>query len=202
MTPAYEEVIASLKDSYDADAATRDGQAKEPWKLAERESFLRRLTKGQKLLEIGAGTGHDSYFFQRNGLSVTATDLSPEMVARCRAKGLDAHVMDFLSLDFPPESFDAVWALNCLLHVPNKDLPRVLTAIHDLLKPGGLFFIGVYGGEAHEGIHDNDQAVPKRFFSRRTDEQLKAFVSECFEVVDFHPVTSGEYRIQVLIARR
>jgi hypothetical protein len=41
------------------------------------------------------------------------------MVARCRDKGLDAQVMDFSQLNFPAQSFDAVHAMNCLLHVPN-----------------------------------------------------------------------------------
>jgi SAM-dependent methyltransferase len=74
-------------------------------------------------LEIGAGTGNDGLYFQNNGLDVTCTDLSPDMVNLCREKGLKAYVMDFLSLDFPPGSFDAIYALNCLLHVPTRELP-------------------------------------------------------------------------------
>ena len=68
------------------------------------------------------------------------------MVERCRAKGIEAHVMDFLHLDFPAGSFDAVFAMNCLLHVPNQDLPAVLAAVRSI-RPGGLFFVGVYGGD-------------------------------------------------------
>jgi SAM-dependent methyltransferase len=48
--------------------------------------------------------------------------------------------MDFLHLDFPAGSFDAVYALNCLLHVPNADLPEVLAAIRAVLRPGQLHF--------------------------------------------------------------
>jgi SAM-dependent methyltransferase len=81
--------------------------------------------------------------------------------------------MDFLHLDFPPGSFDAVFAMNCLLHVPNHDLPAVLESIRGVLRPGGLFFVGVYGGdESAEGPIDDDRHVPPRFFSWRTDEQL------------------------------
>jgi len=68
-----------------------------------------------------------------------------EVLEHCRAKGIDAHVMDFLHLDFPASSFDAVFAMNCLLHVPNQDLPDVLTAIRTVLRPDGLFFLGGYG---------------------------------------------------------
>ena len=75
----------------------------EPWKLDQRAAFLERLEAegGGSLLEIGAGVGRDSLFFQNNCLEVTATDLSPEMVRFCREKGLNAHVMDFWKLDFP-----------------------------------------------------------------------------------------------------
>ncbi len=64
------------------------------------------------------------------------------MVELCRAKGLTAHVMDFMSLDFPAESFDAVYALNCLLHVPKKDLGGVLATVQRLLNAGWFILFG------------------------------------------------------------
>ena len=134
-----------------------------------------------------------------------ATDLSPDMVTHCRAKGIDAHVMDFLNLDFPAGSFDAVYALNCLLHVPNRDFPAVLSAIAGLLRPGGLFFLGVYGGtENTEGPSPDDSLVPARFFSWRTDDRLQAFATESgFTIVDFHTVDVGSgHRFQSLTLRR
>src|SRR5690349_12573348 len=116
-------LLDSLRAAYDARAAWRDGVPKEPWKLAERAAFLDRVREagGTRLLEVGAGTGQDSIFFQDNGLDVVAVDLSPEMVARCRRKGIEAYVRDFLNLGIPAGSFDAVYAFNCLLHVPNRD---------------------------------------------------------------------------------
>jgi hypothetical protein len=41
----------------------------------------------------------------------------------------------FLRLDFPAGSFDAVYAKNCLLHVPNHDLPAVLAVVGAILRP-------------------------------------------------------------------
>ncbi|WP_433797118.1 class I SAM-dependent methyltransferase [Actinoplanes sp. CA-252034] len=200
MNVRYDEVLDPLRQAYDTGAAWRDGVTKDPWKLGERQAFRDRLAPGARLLEVGAGTGHDSLFFQQEGLAVVAADLSPEMVERCRAKGVDAHVMDFLHLDFPAGSFDAVYAMNCLLHVPNRDLPTVLAAIRTILRPGGLLFVGVYGGESAEGPLDGDQHVPPRFFSWRTDEQLIGFATAAgFEVADFHPVDTGRgHRFQSL----
>lgn len=186
----YEDVIQTLRQAYDRYAAERDQHGIETWKVVERQQFLDMLQAEDKerLLEIGAGPGRDSKFFQDHGLKVTCTDLSPEMVALCRAKGLDAHVMDFLHLDFPDASFDAVYALNCLLHVPKGDLATVLANIQRLLKPNGLFFMGVYGGDEFDGIWPLDHYEPKRYFAFYADEQIKAIVSNYFDMVYFKAV--------------
>lgn len=205
MTARYDEVLGPLRAAYDARAAWRDGQTKEPWKLAERQAFRERLAAGSRLLEIGAGTGQDSAYFSADGFAVVAADLSAAMVEHCRAKGIEAHVMDFLHLDFPADSFDAVFALNCLLHVPNRDLPAVLASVRTVLRPGGLFFVGVHGGQVSaEGPIDDDEHDPPRFFSLRTDEQLLAFARDArFDVEDFHRVDTGRgRRFQSLTLRR
>lgn len=205
MTVRYGEVLGRLREAYDAQAAWRDGQAKEPWKVAERRAFGQRLAPGARLLEIGAGTGQDSAYFRDEGLAVVAVDLSPAMVGYCRARGIEAHVGDFLHLGVPAGSFDAVFAMNCLLHVPNGDLPAVLAAIRSVLRPGGLLFIGVYGrNPSAEGPLHNDWHAPPRFFSFRTDEQLLAFATAAqFDLVDFHTtdVHNGE-SFQSLTLRR
>ena len=95
--------------------------------------------------------------------------------------------------------------MNCLLHVPNHDLSAVLAAVRAVLRPGGLFFVGVYGGnESAEGPIGDDEHVPPRFFSWRTDEQLLGFATNArFDVVDFHSVDTGRgYRFQSLTLRR
>jgi SAM-dependent methyltransferase len=208
----YEQIRAGLLASYDdAGARRRDQYQKPPWKLAERDQFLRSLRQEgcRTLLEIGAGTGQDSLFFAEHGLRVLGTDLSPAMVERCRAKGLDAIVLDFSRPSFPAGApltapFDAVYAMNCLLHVPDAELPGVLAGIAGLLRPGGLFFLGVYGGDGEEGMFGDDDHQPKRFFSWRTDEQILGFAREHFQVVDFHPVRwdDSAHGFQSLTLRR
>jgi SAM-dependent methyltransferase len=205
MNARYQDVTQTLRTAYDGAVERRDRMEKAPWKITERACFLRRLQEEscRWLLELGAGTGQDSAFFAGHGLQVVATDLSPQMVARCRGKGLDARVMDFLHLDFAAGSFDAVYALNCLLHVPNADLPAVLEVIASVLRPGGLFFLGVYGRDpAAEGPLDDGVHYPPRFFSWRTDEQIQQFARRCFDIVDFHVVGPGQLRFQSLTLRR
>ena len=202
----YDEVIGSLRMAYDRQSVERDANDLALWKTAERDDFLNRLrAEGkQTLLEIGAGPGHFAAWFRDQGLDVTCTDLSPEMVALCRAKGLHAHVMDFLHLNFPPASFDAVFALNCLLHVPSADLDRVLAAIHRVLRAGGLFFYGVYGGWSFEGVWPDDEHDPKRFFVFYPDDELRRRVAGLFDEVAFRAIEidrDGESHFQSLILR-
>ncbi|MCY0875694.1 MAG: class I SAM-dependent methyltransferase [Firmicutes bacterium] len=183
--------MASIKNelviAYNRQAATRNAAARQEWKIQVRDSFLAQVQKQplHSLLDIGSGPGHDGKFFQENGLKVSCIDISPKMVELCIAKGLQAKVMDFSQMSFHDKSFDAVWALNCLLHVPKVELPGVLTEISRVLKPGGLFFIGVYGRYNSEGIWKDDDYQPKRFFSFFDEATLKAMLSQFFEVVSF-----------------
>jgi SAM-dependent methyltransferase len=114
----------------------------------------------------------------------------------------DARVMDFLSLDFPPASFDAVYAMNCLLHVPSADLPAVLQKLNALVRPGGLCFLGQYGGSGAEGYAEQDSHDPPRFFAFRTDPEVQGFARMFFEIIDFHVVGEGPDRFQSLTVRR
>ena len=202
----YEDVIPTLKQAYDNHAGERNTADLADWKIVECEHFLALLqSEGKRsLLEIGAGPGHFGAFFRDRGLDVTCTDLSPEMVRLCREKGLAAHVMDFLRLDFPPASFDAVFALNCLLHVPSADLDRVLAAVQRLLRPGGLFFYGVYGGHSFEGVWPEDHHDPKRYFVFYPDDELRRRVAERFDEVSFRAIQledDRESHFQSLILR-
>lgn len=157
----YQQAMENLRLAHNEESAkNRDLIEKEDWKIAERLYFLDLLRREsrQTLLEVGAGTGIDGLFFQSSRLCVICTDLSPAMVSRYREKGLEAYVMDFLH-----PSFDALYALSCLLHVPTGDLPAVLRRLRDILRPGGLFFLGVYGRLEEEGGVRRRSAYPLAF---------------------------------------
>ncbi len=192
----YQEVLPTLRAYYDNTAAERDEVEVTPWKAKERDVFLELLGERQAhtLLELGSGPGRDGTFFRDHGLRVTCTDLSPAMVARCRARGLEAHVMDFLHLDFPGRTFDAVYALNSLLHVPKADLPAVLDRVRALMNPGGLFYLGVYGGNDFEGVWPDDRHEPKRFFAYYRDRDLLERVMTNFVLVYFRQVAVSTER--------
>jgi SAM-dependent methyltransferase len=182
----YRELKHELRQAYDAEAEAREGMTDTPWKAEERARFATRLREADasSLLEIGAGHGISGRYFADEGFKVTCVDLSPQLVARCRAKGLDAAVMDFGDLAFEDGSFDAVFGMNCLLHVPKTELPGVLAEVRRVLAAGGLFYWGQYGGQDHEGVWETDRYEPKRFFSFFTAEDIEAVAAEHFDPVE------------------
>lgn len=188
MTTAYDEATSALRAYYDQDADRRDADTKAGWKLEERQLFLSRLVaEGRRsLLEVGAGTGDDAQYFQQAGLVVTATDLSPRMVELCRGKGLDAHVMDFLSIAFDGRRFDALYGINCLLHVPREDLAQVLARFAELVAPGGLLYLGLYGGR--DETANLEGPFGQRRFISYSDASLQAAIAAQFEVERFHRI--------------
>lgn len=203
----YSTVIRNLRRAYDLKVDERDQREVAGWKKQEREAFLGWLgAEGARtLLEIGAGTGVHGLFFQGQGIDVVCTDLSRAMVEHCREKGLKAYMMDFLNLDFPPGNFDAVFAMNCLLHVPKVDLPQVFGEIYQILKPAGLFYLGQYGGVEQAGVYSEDHYRPRRFFSFLTDEGIQQLSGEFFELLSFRAIPlpgEDERHFQSLILRR
>lgn len=201
----YEDVTAALRDAYDGSADDRERAERAPWRHRERAAFFHRLAAEgcRTLLEVGAGTGQDSAWFAGQGLDVLATDLSPAMVAYCRAKGLSARVADVLHPGVPAGAFDAVYTVNCLLHVPDTDLPAALCALATTLRPGGLCYLGMYGGRAEEGVWARDWHDPPRFFCFRTDARIRRAAGAVFDLLDFHTLDSGEgLRFQSLTLRR
>jgi len=184
----------TLKQAYNQQAAVRDQAQIEAWKCEERDQVLDVWNREgvHRMLEIGAGPGRDSLFFQQQRFQVTAVDLSDAMIQLCRDKGLDARVMDFYELNFADAEFDAVYAMNCLLHVPKAELHRVLSEIHRVLKPEGMFFLGLYGGRSTEGIWAQDSYEPKRYFAMYPDEELVRITETQFTIEEFHTRFLGE----------
>ena len=76
--------------------------------------------------------------------------------------------------------------------------------LHGVLEPGGLFYLGLYGGREFEGVWEGDYFEPKRFFCHHPDEDLRARVGEVFDLESFQRIAHGwnGLHFQSLILRR
>ncbi len=111
--------------------------------------------------------------------------------------------MDFSNVSALNKKFDAIWAMNSLLHIEKSKLGFVLEEINKVLHPAGLFYMGVYGGEDWEGLKKETEYPTPRFFSFFSDEKIKEVVSVYFDIVQFETLDfDGQYCHQSIVMRK
>lgn len=128
-----------------------------------------RPPQGARILELGAGTGHNLAMLGRFG-TVEASELDPvarELAsARLGKPVLEAALPD-LSM-FPQGSYDLIALLDVLEHVP--DDRASLAAIRLLLKPGGALLLTVpinpWMWTAHDVAHHHHRRYRKAEIAR------------------------------------
>jgi len=116
------------------------------------ESVLELLDvkPGERILDLGCGTGHLAKKIQEHGAEVIGIDASPEMIAQAKANypELDFRVANGASFSFD-EPFDAIFT-NATLHWIH-DADGVIKSVYNALKPGGRF-VGEFGGKGNNQL--------------------------------------------------
>jgi 2-polyprenyl-6-hydroxyphenyl methylase / 3-demethylubiquinone-9 3-methyltransferase len=113
-----------------------------------RLGYVRDRTRlaGARVLDVGCGAGLLSEALVREGASVTALDLAPELIEVAKLHLLESGLkvdyrlqsVEALAAEMPG-SFDAITCMEMLEHVP--DPAAVVRACATLLKPGGRLFL-------------------------------------------------------------
>ena len=139
---------------------------------SKREMLLKYLQPNAHILDLGCGSGRDSYYFKQNGYQIVAVDGSKELATQASLL-LGQPVLNQLFEDIQfNEEFDGVWACASLLHVSAKELPSILIKIRESLKKEGVFYISVKEGEG-SGVED------RRFFQYYSPSQFHHLISQC-----------------------
>ena len=149
----------------------------------EFNSFVENLP-GKRIMDLGSGPGRDSLFFKQRGLHPVCIDISPSMVKICEENGLEAYEKDIENLNLEDESFDGIWAYASLLHLPKNRIYNSIARVRELLRPNGLFFIGMVEGDK-EVLYKNDKNNHQRFFSLYQIDELKQILGDYFEIISF-----------------
>ncbi len=96
---------------------------------------------GDRLLDIGIGTGLSSQLFYKAGLEIHGIDFSPKMLAACRSKqmarDLKEHDLSKTPYPFKTESMDHAVCTG-VTHL-FKDLTPIFQELERILKPAGIF---------------------------------------------------------------
>jgi SAM-dependent methyltransferase len=123
-----------------------------------------RPPENARVLELGAGTGHNLAMLSRFG-TVEASELDPiarELASKRLGREVKEAALPDLSM-FPEGSYDLIALLDVLEHVP--DDKGSLTAILERLKPGGALLLTVPANPwmwtAHDVAHHHHRRYRK-----------------------------------------
>lgn len=131
-------------DVYNKIARDYDNETIDFWDRFPR-TFLNnfiQLSKS-KILDVGSGSGRDGLIFKEAGKEVICVDASEAMIKLSSERGVESILAEFDNLPFNDGSFDGVWAYTSLLHTPKKLIGTNLYEIFRVLKPSGIFALGL-----------------------------------------------------------
>ncbi len=174
------------------------------------------LNAGQTLLDVGCGVGRPAIRLRlQTGATVTGITVSADQVARATAladqhgvaDGVRFQMADAMALPFEQESFDAAWAFESLLHMPDRK--HVLREIWRVLRPGGRFVLTDVT-EEQPLSHEQRRLLYKSFMlsSLETIERYPSLVTDAgfivHEVIDIstHTKRTLQFVSDALVQKR
>lgn len=117
----------------------------------QRVSFY--LHKGDRILDLGCGSGRDTIWFLHNGYQTDAADGSKEMASTASENaGIPVRTMMFSELQ-DRDVYNGIFACASLLHVPYAELTDIFIRIFQALKREGIVYASFPYGES-EGYED------------------------------------------------
>jgi ubiquinone/menaquinone biosynthesis C-methylase UbiE len=158
------------------------------------DRLLPNARHGDKLLEVGCGTGHWSAYFSQKGFKVTGIDISVAMLEVARQKSI-AHTRfdqaDAERLPFADDEFEVAAAMTALEFTahPTRVLSEMVRCVK---KPSGTLILGALnalcpGNRARKQRHGSLYASANFLSPSEVEALLRRFGKVDLQVVGYLP---------------
>ena len=148
------------------------------------QEFMQYVPDGAYILDVGSGSGRDSYAFKQKGYRIKAIDGSKRLCDMAQQQlGIETECMDYSEIDYQ-DVFDGVWACSSLLHLDAKKLPNIIRRLVNATRDGGVIYMSFKYGD-FEGERDgrffldlNEDSMARLFADIDSISVLKIWKSE------------------------
>ena len=153
--------------------------------------MFENVKKGEKLLDLGIGTGLSSEPFHKAGLVIYGVDISQEMLDACEQKGFtkELKLFDLSKHPFPYNDgqFDHIISVGVFNFF--NDLNHFFSEARRLLAPNGTFGFTVVEHKGDEKIfikkYENVDIFTYHHNRSYIDEMIARYGYECLKDINF-----------------
>jgi 2-polyprenyl-3-methyl-5-hydroxy-6-metoxy-1,4-benzoquinol methylase len=201
----------NLRDTYNKIAINwhSDHQA-DDWWVPVVNKYISLFKEGDSILDLACGAGTKTKYLAKNNFKILAIDFSDKLIdiAKKEVPEADFLVCDFYDLKPIQELFDGIFMQAALLHVPKKNINKVLIGLSEKIKKGGYLYISVKeqrpNGAEEETVSENDYGYEyERFFSYFTKDELEGYLKNCgFEIFFSDVINAGQSKWIQVIAQK
>ncbi len=145
--------------------------------------LVERYGRGKDVLEAGCGTGLLLERFVSFARHAEGFDLSPGMLEKARARGLQVREGSVTAIPYDGASFDVVCSFKVLAHVP--DIALALSEMARVTRPGGVVIAELYNPWSFRGLAKRLGPAGKISAARTEAEVFTRFdsPSDCEDLV-------------------
>ncbi len=167
-----------------------------------KEALLRqaRIQDGQRILDLGCGTGTLAMMVKRANRSaeVFGLDADPEALRLARTKlkaaGIEAQLDQGLAsaLPYPAESFDRILSSLLFHHLSSAVKQEAIHEAFRVLRPGGQFHVADWGRPTNPAMRLAFVAIQMLDGFAKTGDSVKGLLPDFFRLAGFENVKTTE----------
>jgi SAM-dependent methyltransferase len=162
-----------------------------------RTAFEKYFPKKGTFLEAGCGSAQDTQILAKHRRKLIGLDYSRNAVRLAgKQKNIDKAIAgDILKLEFKEKTFDGIWNLGVMEHFTKKDIDKILSGFHRILKSKGrlILFWPARWNIANKIFPNMFPAMPSLLKSKA--EAKKILTKKRFAVISIKATLVGDYII-------
>jgi len=141
------------------------------------QMFEVHLKPGDKILDVGFGSGRDMLYFQKK-YETFGIDNVEEFVTNAKQNGLNVKMESVTNITYF-EEFDGIWACASLLHIQRKYIKKVFKKLCNALKPQGVLYASFKYGNFHGNRGE-------RYFNDFNEIKIRKYLKGTgFKILDY-----------------